>query len=97
MALWLWLEGIRGKKHTNEVNDFLKQGFFVLVCVGLTYGIYEMIFIPYINPSIEKFVPTFLIKFFLLPVVLYLAAIIVGPTKDIKIKKAPHPTERKRR
>ena len=97
MALWQWLEGFRGKKHTNEVIDFLRQGFFVLCCVAATFGIYELIFIPYINPMIQSYVPTFLIKFLLLPIVLYIAGSVVGPTKDIKITKAPHPSERKRK
>ena len=98
MALWLKLESISGKKkHNDEVIDFLRQGGFVLVCVAVSFLLYEFLCIRYLNPMLDGIVPAPLIKLFVLPVVLYIAALIFGPTKDIKITKAPHPSANRRR
>ena len=98
MALWGWLEGLgsSAKKRTDEVQDLLRQGAFILCCVVVTYGLYRFVVAPYLNPIIEPYVPPFLVQLLLLPLVLYLGALIAGPSKDIKISKAPYPTKRRR-
>jgi len=98
MALWGWLEGLRSstKKRTDEVRDLLRQGAFILCCVAATFGLYRLIVTPYLNPILEPFVPPFLVQLLLLPLVLYIGALLAGPSKEIKISKAPYPTKRRR-
>lgn len=90
MALWSWLEKVGGKKRQERPEDFLRQGFFVLGCVIMAFIIEAHVLkdlvamVPYANTA-----PYGIYQVVLLPFLLYAASKIVGPTKDIKIDKAP--------
>lgn len=93
LALWHKLEVIGGKGRNEEVRDFLSQGVFVSFCVVLAYLVDK-----FALESIVSFVPPDLIplNFFrviLLPFIFLLGAKVVGPSKEIRILRAPKPTE----
>lgn len=97
MALWGKLETMSGKNQRDDIRDFFNQGLFVSMCVITSFFIDK-----YLLPGIvESFAPEYLpLGFFevlLLPFVLLLAAKLFGGSNEIRILKAPHPSERKKR
>jgi hypothetical protein len=89
MALWSVLEKFSGKKKHERPGDLFKQGLFVLFCVLLSIAI-EHYLLPTIADSVSfGYIPYGVFQLTLLPLVLYIAAKIIGPTKPIQITKAP--------
>lgn len=89
MALWSYLEKTAGKKKQERPGDLLKQGLFVGICAVASVLI-DIYVLPSLVESVaQDYVPYAVFQVALFPMVLYLAAKIIGPTKDIKIAKAP--------
>lgn len=88
MALWSYLEKIGGKKKQERPGDLFKQGLFTSFCVLISIAI-DTYLLPYLVDSIlTEYVPYGVYQVILFPLVLFLAAKVIGPTKDIKIKSA---------
>jgi hypothetical protein len=95
MALWSSLEKLSGRPKKENPEDFFKQGLFVLGCVLLAVLI-ETYAIDFITNSIfQAIVPKGVWQVLLLPLILLIAAKLLGPSQDIKIGRAPRPSERK--
>ena len=95
MALWSSLEKLSGRPKKENSEDFFKQGLFVLGCVLLAVLI-ERYAIDFITNSLfQGIVPKGVWQVLLLPLILLVAAKILGPSQDIKIGRAPRPSERK--
>ncbi len=97
IALWSKLEHLSGKNKRDNPADFFKQGLFVTACVIAAILIDKFLLQPLVPKLAGDLLPLGFFQVLLLPVVLYLAARIVGPSKAIRITKAPRPSERKRR
>jgi hypothetical protein len=95
MALWSQLEKLSGRPKKENSEDFFRQGFFVLGCV-LVAVLMERYAIDYITNSIfQGFVPKGVWQVLLLPIIFLIAAKLLGPSQEIRIGKAPHPSARK--
>ena len=97
VALWSKLEQMSGKHKRENPMDFVKQGGFVLICSVLCLLIDQYVISTLNEESLPSWLPVNFIRIVLFPVVLYVAAIIIGPTKEIRIEKAGHPSQRNRR
>lgn len=97
MALWTKLEEISTKQVKSDgAGDFFRQGIFVLICVIISFGI-DFTMLESLVAPFTDFVPIGFFRIALLPSVLYLAALVAGPSKAIRITKASRPTEKGRR
>lgn|GEM_PF-1545385 len=94
MALWSSLEKIGGKKKQEHPGDFLKQGVFVLVCVLISILLDQFVVESLVESLLGDYVPLVFVQIMVLPLVLYLGALAVGPSKDILITRAPHPSQK---
>ena len=97
VALWSKLEQLSGKSKRENPMDFVKQGGFVLLCAIICFLIDRYVISTLGINSLPSWLSLNLIRALLLPLVLYVAAVIIGPTKEIRIEKAAHPSERQRR
>lgn len=95
LALWSWLEKVSGKKRQERPGDFVRQGVFVLVCALVSLMIDKYMLKGFIEsiPFVADF-PLGMYQVLLFPCVLFIAARVIGPTKDIMIGKAPTPSSR---
>ena len=97
VALWSKLEQLSGRnKHENPM-DFVKQGGFVLICSVLSVLVDQYAISTLNEESLPSWLPLTFIRIVLFPVVLYAAAVIIGPTKEIRIEKPGHPSQKNRR
>jgi hypothetical protein len=97
IALWSKLEEAGGSTKRENVGDLLRQGFFVLGCVGLAIAIDQYLLKDLVEMFSPTFIPLGLYQILLLPFILYIGAFIVGGSKDIRITKAPRVSQRKSR
>jgi len=89
LALYSKLEQIshKDKPLTREPLDLIKQAAFTGLCVIIAFGV-EFYFIEdSIMPLLPSIIPKGLIQVMLLPVILYIAAMIIGGAKPIRIQK----------
>jgi len=93
-ALWAKLEQLSHSPKHHNPRDFMRQGFFVLLCVLLAVAADR-----YLLPAIPlpDWMPLAFVQVLLLPLILLITARLVGGTKPIQIAKAPRPSERRRR
>lgn len=97
LALWAKLEQMSGKSRRENPGDFFKQGLFVLGCAGVSLLV-DLYLLPRLDEGIlPSWLPLLFFRIILFPAVLYIAALIIGPTKDIRIDKAPRLSERRQR
>lgn len=89
IALWSTLESAGGKHKRENPGDFFRQGVFALVCVLISVAIDQTVLEGLVGTFSPDFIPLGVYQVLLLPFILYLAARILGPTQDIRIKKAP--------
>jgi putative copper export protein len=97
--LWLWakLEDRAKKTNRSDAGDLFRQFCFVTPCVIATILIDQTI-LPDIKAAIlPDSVPLFVVQVLLLPAILYIGAMVIGPSKQIRIAQAPRPTERKKK
>ncbi len=82
LALWGLLENFssrKGKKH--KPGDQLKQGIFVLFCVLICIGLDRTVLEDVTNAIFPEWLPLEFFRALLLPLVLYLGALLIGPSK----------------
>jgi len=87
LALWSKLEQVGGKSKRENPGDFFRQGIFVLVCVLISVAINHFYLTGIVESLSPSFIPLGFYQIVLLPMVLYLAALFCGPSKDIKIQR----------
>jgi len=94
-ALWLWsrLEEWSGKTRKENPGDFFKQGCFVLACATICFLVDHYMLSKLTEEELPLGIPLLFIQIILFPLVLYVAALLIGPTKVIRIEKAARPTE----
>ena len=95
MALWAYLEKVSNKQKIENPGDFFKQGFFVLVCALVSVLIDQFALESIVETILGDTQSLALWQVLLLPAVLYIAAISIGPSKAIFISKAPRPSSGK--
>lgn len=97
LALWSKLEELSGMQKKDRPADMMRQGGFVLLCgliaVAIDYYLLEDLY----NSLSPDWIPLGLYRLLLLPVVLLLGAKFAGPTREIKISKAPRPSQYKKK
>ncbi len=87
MALWSYLEKVSGKKRQERPGDLFRQALFTALCVLVSIGI-DLYFLPMLVDSIlTDYIPYGVYQIILFPAVLFIAAKLIGPTKDITINK----------
>ena len=89
MALYGRLEQLSGKGKHERPGDLFKQGLFVLLCVGISVAIDQYFLEDLVSGFSPTWIPYPFYQVMLLPIVLYIAARVIGPTKTIAISKAP--------
>ncbi len=97
LALWAKLEQISNRSRAQNPGDLLRQGYFVLASVLVSVLIDHFILEKVVISISPTWLPIGFYRIILLPMVLLLGAKIAGPSKDIRIAKAPRPTQQKRR
>ncbi len=94
MALWAKLEQMSNRNKQQNPGDFFRQGIFVTIGVLISMWLDSSV-LPGLIPAI--FPPSIPMGFFqviLLPVVLYLMALIIGPSKEILIPSGSSKTKK---
>ena len=85
IALWSKLEDWGGREKHENTGDYLRQGFFVLVCVIIAVVI-DQNFLEDLIPSLfGDWLSIGVAQTLLLPFVLLIAAKVFGPTSPIQI------------
>lgn len=97
IALWSKLEEWSGKAKKENPGDFFKQGCFVLICAFACVLIDQYVLGGMNEEELPFGIPMLFIQIILFPIVLYAAALLIGPTKTIRIEKASRPSEKVRR
>jgi hypothetical protein len=85
LALWVKLERVSGRTKTENPKDLFNQGLFTLGCVFLSVIIDKFFLAGIVASLAGDIFPLGFYKVFLLPLILLLAAKIVGPSKKILI------------
>jgi cell division protein FtsW (lipid II flippase) len=102
LALWSKLEKMSGQNKRDNVGDFVRQGFFVSLCVALAVLIDQFMLKDVAESIYPELLPLGLYQVLLLPFILYIGAMLIGPTKDLKVnpyrhrQKAAPPKKRRR-
>lgn len=91
LALWNKLELMSGKGKSEDVKNFFSQGVFVTICVILAFIIdaYFLESIASLFP--DDLFPLWFFRVILLPFIFLIGAKVVGPSKEIRILRAPKP------
>ncbi|MBX7145044.1 MAG: hypothetical protein K1X79_11380 [Oligoflexia bacterium] len=97
LGAWLWgtLEKFGGNEQRGATKDALKQAFFVLACVLMSVAIDQSLLPDLVSSYAPDFLPLGFFQVILLPAILYIGALIVGPSREIRISKAPRLGKRK--
>ena len=85
VGLWGKLESFGNKYRRENSGDFFRQGTFVLICCIVALVIDQFILESLVETLSPEFIPLGFYRTLLLPVILLVAALIIGPSKDIKI------------
>ena len=97
IALWGRLEQISNRQKVENPGDFFNQGIFLTGCVVFCV-LFDLLILDSLVGSIpQDILPKWFFQVLLLPCVIYIAAIWIGPSKQIRISKAPTLSTRKRR
>ena len=86
IALWSKLERYGSNPPYENIGDYVRQGVFVLACVVLSVLIDQYILEDIVNLLSPTWIPLGLYQVLLLPIVLLVSAVILGPSKAISIK-----------
>lgn len=96
MALWAYLESRRIEGKLDSYKDFFRQGIFVTCCVIASILI-DRYFLAWVSTNIfMDALPLGFFQVLLLPFVMLIAAYLVGGSDEIRILRAPHPTDKKK-
>ena len=88
IALWSKLEQLSNKHKRENAGDFFRQGIFVSVCVLLSMLIDQYVLEGIGTTWSPDFIPLGFYQVLLLPLALYLAAMLVGPSKAVTASKS---------
>lgn len=104
LMLWSWLEGVarvqRGGRRSREPQDLLRQFRFLGVCSLITFfldyyviegGVLDVILE---HPIIGEWLPRFLVRLFLYPLVLYCGALLVGGVREEPLHRSRKASKR---
>lgn len=93
MAVWAKLEqiGKKSRKHPREAGELFRQAVFTSACVAIAFFIDIFMLEQAIEPLLPSFLPIGIVKILLLPIILYLAALMVGGKKQVRIESAKRP------
>ena len=92
LALWGKLEVMSGQVKKDNPADLLRQGGFVALCVAAAIAI-DQYLLPQLYTSFSPtWIPYGFYQLVLLPFLLYLGSVVIGPSTDIRIAKAPQTT-----
>ncbi|HMO01993.1 MAG TPA: hypothetical protein PKD37_01255 [Oligoflexia bacterium] len=83
-----WLDSISNnkKKQYDNPGDYFRQGVFCTVAVIITFALDIFVLkVYYQQLTITEYIPTGMMRVFLLPIVLIILAVVVGPSKEIKL------------
>lgn len=97
MGLWSQLEEWGNKTRREKPADFFKQGLFVLAAAVICLLLDQYVLSGISEDVLPWWFPLLFIQIILFPLVLYALALAVGPSKPIRIEKAPRPSEKHRR
>jgi hypothetical protein len=87
LALWGWLEKKGRSVKKQNPGDFLKQGTFIFVAVGLAILI-DTFWLADIVSVLPAIMPLLFYRIILLPILLFLCAKIFGGSKPHSIKRS---------
>ena len=93
LALWSKLEQISNKAKKEDPRDFLRQGFYVLLCAGFCILIDRYVLEIITNFIDSPWLPLGFLEAILFPIVLLVTAKLFGGSKEIRIEKAPRPSQ----
>jgi hypothetical protein len=98
LMLWSWLEGLarvqRGGRRSREPHDLLRQFRFLGVCSLITFfldyyviegGLLDIILE---HPIVDAWLPRFLVRLFLYPVILYCGALFIGGVREEPLRRS---------
>jgi hypothetical protein len=88
LILWAKLERWGGSSRREDTGDLLRQGIFTTICVIIAFFIDQKYLVSIIAAVHLDGLPIWFFRIMLLPVVLFIAAKIIGPSKAIRITKA---------
>jgi hypothetical protein len=89
IALWNFIENKAKKKVDRYSGQLLRQALFTSLCVGVAV-LCEQFALDFVMVTVmQGFVPREIILVLLLPLVMVVAATVIGPTAAISITKAP--------
>ena len=94
-ALWAKLEQSSGRPKRSNPEDLFRQGLFVLGCVVVAYVIDDYVLQGVGLQYLPSWMPIGFVQLLLLPAILYIAAAILGPSKQILISTAPKTGDRR--
>jgi hypothetical protein len=95
MALWSGLEKISKSSRPQDPKLLFKQGLFTLLCVVLAILIDHYLLRQELADMIPEWLPLLIIELFLLPLILWIMALLIGGSKEIEITKAPNVSKRR--
>lgn len=96
MALWTFLEKVSGRDKRDQPWEYLKQGFFVLACVGVSFLIDNLFLEDLVSATFGDMIPLGFFQILLLPFVLLTGAKLIGGSKPILITKSQNFSTRNR-
>ncbi len=97
IGLWAQLEEWGKKSRKEKPGDFFRQGLFVLAAAVLCLLLDQYVLSEITEEDLPWWIPLLFIQIVLFPIVIYLLALIVGPSKPVRIEKAFRPSEKHRR
>ena len=87
LALWAKLEQAGGDRRTAEAGDLVRQGIFVLTAAGVSLALDVLVLIPAVEPLLPEWLPLGVLEVALFPAVLFIQALILGPSKEISLTR----------
>lgn len=97
LSAWNKLEQIGNKNDKGQPGFLFKQGLFTLICAFVSLLVDQHLLENLHNTIGIEWVPLGFLQIILFPIVLYIGALLLGPSKTIKITKITHVTEKRRK
>lgn len=92
MALWSFLERMGGKTQVHDDASLFRQFLFVLGSVLIAVAIDQYALKWVVSDILSDVLPLGVFQVALLPLVLFLGAVLIGPSEEIRIGRAPRPS-----
>ena len=85
LALWSKLEAVGGQTKRDNAGDMFRQGIFVLGCVLVCVLIDQTVLKNIVESTVGDSLPLGFFQAFLLPLIMLVAAKVLGPSRKILI------------